>query len=109
METSTALILIAGMAAVTYLTRLPLRLFVTRRFRLPALVDRILQQIPIAAFAAIVFPGVLQPGGRTDLHASNLYLYAAAATVIAAITLRASVLVTIFVGVATAALLQLVL
>ena len=49
MATSTALILIAGMSAVTYLTRLPLVLFVLRRRPLPPLADRILDRIPIAA------------------------------------------------------------
>ena len=106
METRDALILIGGMAVVTYLTRLPLFLLAIRPVRLPALLDRVLEQIPIAAFAAIVFPAVLQPKQHTDLHPSNLYLYAAAATVAVALLVRRSMLVPIVVGVCAATVLR---
>ncbi len=106
MATSTTLILIAGMAVVTYLTRLPLYFLTVRGYRVTPLVSDILGRIPAAAFAAIVFPGVLQPGGHTDLRASNLYLYTAAVTVLAAIVLRRSLLGTILVGIAVATLLR---
>jgi branched-subunit amino acid transport protein len=96
------------MAVVTYMTRLPLWYFARHSVRVHPLLDRLLEQIPIAAFAAIVFPGVLQPDGETSLDASNLYLYAAAATVVAALVLRGRLLPTILVGVTTAVLLQLV-
>jgi branched-subunit amino acid transport protein len=104
--TGRALILIAGMAAVTYLTRLPLYFLTVRRYRISPLVGHILACIPTAAFAAIVFPGVLQPGGHTELRASNLYLYAALVTVGAAVALRRHLLGTILVGITTAALLR---
>ena len=106
MATSSKLILIAGMAAVTYLTRLPLYWLTVRRYKLAPLVNCILARIPAAAFAAIVFPGVLQPGGHTDLRASNLYLYTAAVTVLAAVALRRSLLGTIVVGIVTATVLR---
>jgi branched-subunit amino acid transport protein len=105
METGPALVLIAGMAAVTYLTRLPLFALSARRVRLPRLLVLVLEQIPIAAFAAIVFPGVLQPGGHTKLAFSNLYVYAALAAVVSA-RLSRSLLATIVVGVGTAILLE---
>jgi branched-subunit amino acid transport protein len=105
-DTQDALILIAGMAVATYLTRMPLFLLAVRPVRLPALLDRVLEQIPIAAFAAIVFPAVLQPERETDLHPSNLYLYAAAVTIATALALRRSVLAAILAGVATATVLQ---
>ena len=66
MATSTTLILIVGMAVVTYLTRLPLALLSRTRSKLPKVLDRVLEQIPVAAFAAIVFPSVLQPNGHTE-------------------------------------------
>jgi branched-subunit amino acid transport protein len=94
------------MAVVTYLTRLPLYFLTVRRYRLSSLVGHILACIPAAAFAAIVFPGVLAPAGHTDLHPSNLYLYAAIVTIAAAVALRQSLLGTILVGIATAALLR---
>jgi branched-subunit amino acid transport protein len=106
MATSTILILIAGMAVVTYLTRLPLYFLTVGRYGVPPLVDRILDRIPTAAFAAIVFPGILQPGGATDLHWSNLYLYAGAVTLAAALLLRRSLMGTILVGIATATVLR---
>ena len=108
MGTATALILIAGMAGATYATRLPLWVLAVRRVRPPRLVALVLDQIPIAAFAAIVFPGVLQPDGATEIDPSNLYLYAAAITVAAGIALRACLLATILFGVVTAVALQVV-
>lgn len=106
MATASKLILIAAMAVVTYLTRLPLYVLTVRRYRLSPLVDHILARIPVAAFAAIVFPGIFQPGGHTDLRASNLYLYTAVVTVVAAFALRRSLLGTILAGIVTAAVLR---
>lgn len=108
MATSTTLILIAGMAVVTYLTRLPLAFLTRRRAKLPKALDRVLEQIPVAAFAAIVFPTVLQPGGHTDLKASNLYIWAAAVTVVAALIVPRSLIVPLTTGVGTAVVLHLV-
>jgi branched-subunit amino acid transport protein len=104
---STALILIAGMAVVTYLTRLPLAFMTRRRAKLPKAVDRVLEQIPVAAFAAIVFPAVLQPKGHTDVSASNLYLWAAAVAVVGAILVPRSLVVPLVTGVGTAIALHL--
>jgi branched-subunit amino acid transport protein len=95
------------MAAVTYLTRVPLWLLGTRRVSPRPRVDRVLEQIPIAAFAAIVFPGVLQPNGETSLEASNLYLYAAVVTAFAAVGFRGRLLPTILTGTGVAMLLRL--
>ena len=55
--------------------------------------------------AAIVFPGVLQPGGHLKLALSNLYLYAALVAVGAALLTR-SLLSTIVAGVGAAILLK---
>lgn len=95
------------MAAVTYLTRLPLWLLGTRRISLLPRLDRFLEQIPIAAFAAIVFAGVLQPSGETDLALSNLYIYAALVTAAVGVALRGRLLPTLLVGAASAVLLRL--
>jgi branched-subunit amino acid transport protein len=105
MATSTVLIVISCMALVTYATRIPLYFLTVRQYALPPLLDRVLERIPAASFAAIVFPGVLQPGGHTDLSSSNLYLYAAAVTLATALLLRRSLLGTILVGIGTATLL----
>ena len=95
------------MAAVTYLTRLPLWILASRRARPPPRVERIIEQIPVAAFAAIVFPGVLQVDGETRLDASNLYLYAALATVVVAVAVRGRLLPTIAAGTGAAVVLRL--
>lgn len=95
------------MAAVTFVTRLPLWLLVSRSPTPHPVVERVIEQIPIAAFAAILFSGVLQPGGSTRLEASNLYLYAALVTVVVAIALRGRLLPAIGAGTITAVLLQL--
>jgi branched-subunit amino acid transport protein len=95
------------MAAVTFLTRLPLWLLATRRTAGRHRLDPFLEQIPIAAFAAIVFTGVLQPEGRTTLEASNLYLYAAAVTVATGIAARGRLLPTLLTGTAAAMALDL--
>jgi branched-subunit amino acid transport protein len=96
------------MAAVTYATRLPLWLLTSRAPSPHPFAERVIGQIPIAAFAAIVFSGVLQPGGTTRLEASNLYLYAALVTVAVAILLRGRLLPAIGAGTITAVLLRLV-
>ena len=95
------------MAAVTYLTRLPLWLLASRSPESHPVVRRVIEQIPIAAFAAIVFSSVVQPGGSTRLEASNLYLYAALVTTVVAIVLRGRLLPAIGAGTITAVLLRL--
>ena len=108
METRAALVLIAGMAVATYATRLPLVPLVRRRVRVPRLLEQILNAIPTAAFAAIVVPGVVSPRpGGLDLSAGNLYLYAAAAAIVATRFTR-NLLVTLLVGVGVALVLRLV-
>ena len=107
LATSSLLTLIAAMAAVTYLTRVPLYFLAQRGEDAPSFATHVLARIPTAAFAAIVFPGVLQPSGAIDLDpSSNLYLYAIAITLIPALVLRRNLLVTIVVGVAAATLLH---
>ena len=94
------------MAAVTYLTRLPLWFLASRRLAPHPRVASVIAQVPIAAFAAIVFPGVLQPEGETSVDASNLYLYAAVVTVGAVVLFKGRLLPAIVVGVSTAGLLR---
>jgi branched-subunit amino acid transport protein len=106
MGTHSSLILVGGMAAVTYATRLPFVALYRRRVRLPRFLDLGLKYIPAAAFAAIVAPGVLAPGGRSvSFHASNYYLYAAVAAALAALRTR-NMALTIVAGCGAAALLK---
>jgi branched-subunit amino acid transport protein len=96
------------MAAVTFATRLPLWLLASRAPEPHPFAERVIEQIPIAAFAAIVFSSVFQPGGSTRVEASNLYLYAALVTVAVAIVMRGRLLPAIGAGTLTAVLLRLV-
>jgi branched-subunit amino acid transport protein len=96
------------MAAVTYLTRLPLWLLATRRAAPGHRLDPFLEQIPVAAFAAIVFTGVLQPDGETSLGTSNLYLYSAGVAIATAVATRGRLLPTLVAGTAAATVLELV-
>jgi len=54
----TVLIVILGMAVVTYLPRVLPALFLDR-FKFPAWFQKWLQSIPYAALGALIFPGVL--------------------------------------------------
>jgi branched-subunit amino acid transport protein len=103
-ETGPALVLIAGMAVVTFATRVPLYLLSRWRVELSRPVRLLLEQIPVAAFAAIVFPAVLAPGGALDLDVSNVYVYAALVSAAVAALTR-SLLATIAVGIGAAILL----
>lgn len=54
----TVLILIIGMAVVTYIPRLLPALFLDR-FKFPAWFQKWLKSIPYAALGALIFPGIL--------------------------------------------------
>jgi branched-subunit amino acid transport protein len=54
----TTVLLIVGMALVTYLPRLLPALFLDR-FRFPAWFEKWIKSIPYAALGALIFPGVL--------------------------------------------------
>jgi branched-subunit amino acid transport protein len=102
-EARSLLVLILAMAGVTYAIRLSLVLFARRRRPFPRLVERILTEVPLAAYTSIVVSTVLSPGGDIDLHPSNLYLYATAAAVaVAAWTANIIAVVVAAVAVATA-------
>ncbi|BAM00606.1 MULTISPECIES: AzlD domain-containing protein [Caldilinea] len=69
------IVLVAGMATVTFLIRWPTLALVSRITLPKPLVDA-LQFIPPAVLAAIVVPAMLTPNGALDLHPGNAYLIA---------------------------------
>ena len=73
------IILVAGMAAVTFLIRWP-PLALVSRIALPQPVVDALKFIPPAVLAAIVVPAMLTPNGTLDVHPGNAYLVAGAAS-----------------------------
>ncbi len=87
METSAILLLILGMAGVTYLTRGPI-LALAGRLTLPAFVRHCLEVAPSAALATLTVSFVIYPGGVYAGVASNPAMYAALVTIVAAYYLR---------------------
>ena len=72
-------IVILGMASVTYATRVGF-IGVARQFELHPLLKRSLEYVPVSILAALIFPAVLAPSGRVVAPASNVYLWAAVVT-----------------------------
>jgi branched-subunit amino acid transport protein len=64
------LLMIAGMALATYLTRVPPLMLM--RGELPAWLRRWLQFVPIAVFTGLVIPPIVAPRGTPELGASLL-------------------------------------
>ncbi|MDA3808899.1 MAG: AzlD domain-containing protein [Spirochaetaceae bacterium] len=82
MSTTSEIILILGMMAVTFSIRYVLLAF-SGKFSLPESVEKALRYVPPAVLTAIIFPAVLLPEGHWDLSLHNAYLPAALAAVIA--------------------------
>ncbi|MCX6044403.1 MAG: AzlD domain-containing protein [Chloroflexi bacterium] len=98
--TQRELILIIGMALVTFLVRYPILVLVTR-IPLPATILNAMRYIPPAVLTAIIVPAILIPDGKTlDLHVQNSYLIA---SIVAALVAWRSknLLLTIGLGMAT--------
>lgn len=72
-------VMIIGMAAVTYATRIGF-FGIARQFELHPLLKRALEYVPVSILAALVFPSLLAPSGHLVSPLSNAYLWAAAIT-----------------------------
>ncbi len=75
--------IIAGMALVTYLTRISF-LVLVGKINLPGFLPRGLKFIPIGILTAFVVPGLLVPEGHMSLSWSNHYLVAGLVSALAA-------------------------
>jgi len=91
-------LLIAGMAAATMATRIPLLLWLSKR-KLPAGLFSALRYVAPAVLAAIILPAVLLPGGRLDLSWDNAPLAASIAAMLVSWRTR-NLLATIVTGMA---------
>lgn len=98
------LIMILGMGAVTYATRVGL-IGVAKQFELHPLLRRSLEYVPVSILAALVFPAVLAPSGHVESFATNVYVWAAAITAAVLLATRRQWLA-IAVGVASLVLLR---
>jgi branched-subunit amino acid transport protein len=93
------LLLVAGMAIVTFAVRYPVMLLVGR-LPMPDRLFRALRYVPPAVLAAIIVPGVLMPDGSTiDAAPTNSYLVAGIVSAIVAWRTR-NLLLTIVLGMA---------
>lgn len=73
------LVLIIGMAAVTYLTRIGL-FGIARQVELHPMLRRALDYVPVSILGALVFPAVLAPAGHLESPLVNAYLWCAVIT-----------------------------
>ena len=75
MDDTTAFVIIAGMAAVTYATRSGPLLFLAGR-TLPPPAIRFLAHVPAAVLAALAAPALVRPQDQFDLSLDNAILWA---------------------------------
>jgi branched-subunit amino acid transport protein len=75
-------LMLAGMAAVTFLIRYIL-LALADRFQMPDLMERALYYVPPAVLTAIIMPSVLLPEGSWDISWQNAYIFGSLAALTA--------------------------
>lgn len=68
-------LLLAGMAAATMLTRIPVLVFLSRR-KLPEAITRALRYVPPAVLAAIIVPIAVLRDGQPHIAINNAMLIA---------------------------------
>jgi branched-subunit amino acid transport protein len=78
-----ALVLILGMALVTFTIRYPLLAFVGR-VELPDRMVRALRYVPVAVLIAIIVPTMLMPHDHLEIAFGNSYLIAGMASMVIA-------------------------
>lgn len=92
------LLLVAGMAAVTFGVRYPV-LVLVGKIPLPESVFRALRYVPPAVLTAIIVPAVLMPQGTVDVSPANAYLVAGLVSALVAWRTK-NLLLTIVLGMA---------
>lgn len=97
-------ILIVGMAAVTFLTRFGAQALF-RRIGLPPWFDRWLKHVPTGILTALIVPSLLLPRGDLDLTLGNHYLLAGLLAAVIAYQFRNTAL-TMGLGLTTVVLLR---
>lgn len=83
MITTSEVIMILGMVAVTFSVRY-VPLLIVGRIALPQRLLRALRYVPVAVLTAISVPAALMPQGTVDFHLSNAYFYGACIAVLIA-------------------------
>jgi len=101
------LLLFLGMALVTYLPRM-VPLVVLSRFRLPPLLLRWLEFVPVAVLSALLASGLLVQQGKLALPPDHPEVLAAIPAFLVALWTR-SLMGTVLTGIIAMALLRLIL
>lgn len=99
--------MIAGMAAVTFITRFAF-IVLFRNTPFSGRLSRWLRFIPIAILSTLIAPAILMPQGSLDLSLHNSYLLAGIASAGAALKTR-NIIATVAAGMAVILLLRAVL
>jgi branched-subunit amino acid transport protein len=97
-------LLIAGMALVTYATRIGM-IAILGRWQVSPLARQALHYVPIAAFAAIIAPELIERAGRVTIALDNPRLIAGVAAIVVAAVTR-HVLLTVVVGMSVMWIMQ---
>jgi branched-subunit amino acid transport protein len=98
------IIIILGMAAVTYLPRF-LPMYVLTRLEIPNIVIAWLRYVPVAVLAALIVPGILTADRQVFLAPGNSYLLASVPAFFTAWRTK-SMMFTVMVGMGIVLLLQ---
>ncbi len=88
---SEIMLIILGMAAVTFLTRFG-AVALLKQTGLPTWFERWFKHLPTAVLTALIVPGVILPQGRIDLSLHNHYLLAGIVTAMVAYRCRNAIL-----------------
>jgi len=99
-------IIILGMAAVTFMTRFGSQLLF-RQVGMPTWFDRWLKHVPTGILTALIVPSLLLPKGYLDLTIHNHYLLAGLLAAVVAYKFR-NVALTMGVGLAVVVALRLI-
>lgn len=81
MSPKSEILLILGMMLVTFSTRYPVLVYLSRR-ELPAAFKQALEYVPPAVLSAIIVPEVLAPGGQVQIDFSNAALVASLVAIV---------------------------
>ena len=90
------ILIILGMAAVTYMTRIGSQLLFART-GMPEWLERWMKHVPTAFLTALIVPAVLLPKGYLDISPGNSYLFAGVVSAVAAWK-TGNVMITIVLG-----------
>ncbi|MCW3491120.1 AzlD domain-containing protein [Dethiobacter alkaliphilus] len=98
------MLIILGMAVVTYLPRF-LPMYVLTRLEIPQIVIDWLRYIPVAVLAALIVPGILTADRQIHLTTNNAYLLASIPAFLVAWRSK-NMMYTVTIGMAVVLLLQ---